>query len=154
IAGRYSVATLAAGQEKVNLWTRLPQNSDTLRQPSEALVRAIQAYDSTFGARPEDSHQLWIVECPDLQGCFTRTTSNFSRLTSEENEEISGEMASQDTAMIDLSGGAPENSSAAPSLAPRSLGYGQNPRLFAQTPPLHAPPPFASSSRHRTDVRP
>src|SRR5258708_18811991 len=74
IAGRYSVATLAAGQEKVNLWTRLPQNSDVLRQPSEALVRAIQAYDSTFGARPEDSHQLWIGGFPDLQGCLPHST--------------------------------------------------------------------------------
>jgi hypothetical protein len=145
IAGRYSVATLAAGQEKVNLWTRLPQNSDVLRQPSEALVRAIQAYDSTFGARLEDSHQLWIVECPDLQGCFTRTTSNFSRLTSEENEKTSGEMASQDTAMIDLSGGAPEIASAAPSLASSWLGYGQNPGFFEQTPPLNALPAFAAS---------
>src|SRR5258708_38436931 len=106
MGGRYRVGTVGAGQEKVNLWTRLPQNPDTLRQPSEALVRAIQAYDSTFGARPEDSHQLWIVECPDVQGCFTRTTSHFSRLTSEENEKVSGEMASQDTTMIDLSGGA------------------------------------------------
>lgn len=145
IAGRYSVATLTAGQEKVNLWTRLPQNPDALRQPSEALVRAIQAYDATFGARPEDSHQLWIVECPDLQGCFTRTTSNFSRLTSEENEKTSGEMASEDTAMVDLSGGAPEIAAAAPSLASSWLGYGENPGFFEQTPPLNALPAFAAS---------
>jgi len=53
IAGRYVATTLAAGNESVNLWTRRPQNPEALRQPSEALVRTIQAYDSTFGARPK-----------------------------------------------------------------------------------------------------
>jgi len=50
--------------ETVNLWTRSPQSPEALRQPSEALARAIQAYNSIFGVRPKDSHQLWIVECP------------------------------------------------------------------------------------------
>ena len=145
IAGRYIAGTLVAGHETVNLWTRSPQSPEALRQPSEALARAIQAYDATFGARPKDSHQLWIVECPDLTGCFTSTTSNFSRLTSAENEKTSGEMASQDTAMVDLSGGAPEIAAAAPSLASSWLGYGQNPGFFEQTPPLYALPAFAAS---------
>jgi hypothetical protein len=145
IAGRYSAATLTAGHETVNLWTRSPQDPETLRRPSEALARAIQAYDSTFGARPKDSHLLWIVECPDLAGCFTRTTSNFARLTSDENEKTSAEMASQDTAMVDLTGGAPEIAAAAPSLAASWLGYGQNPGFFEQTPPLSALPAFAAS---------
>jgi len=145
IAGRYIAATLTAGYETVNLWTRSPQNPEALREPSEALVRAIQAYDSTFGTRPKDSHQLWIVECPDLVGCFTSTTSNFSRLTSEGNEKTSAEMASHDTAMADLSGGAPEIAAAAPSLASSWLGYGQNPGFFEQAPPLSALPAFAAS---------
>ena len=145
IAGRYTAGTLMAGQETVNLWTRSPQSPEALRQPSEALARAIHAYNATFGVRPKDSHQLWIVECPDLAGCFTRTTSNFSRLTSAENEKTSGEMASQDTAMVDLSGGAPEIAAAAPSLASSWLGYGQNPGFFEQTPPLYALPAFAAS---------
>ena len=145
IAGRYTAATLAAGHETINLWTRTPQDPEALRQPSEALVRAIQAYDSTFGTRPKDSHRLWIVECPDVAGCFASTTSNFSRLISEEGERTSAEMASQDTAMVDLSGGAPEIAAAAPSLAASWLGYGQNPGFFEQTPPLSALPAFAAS---------
>ena len=145
IAGRYVAATLKAGQENVNLWTRSPQNPEALRQPSEALARAIQAYDSTFGTRPKDSHQLWLVECPDLPGCFTSTTSNFGRLTSEGNEKTTAEMASQDTAMVDLSEGTPEIAAAAPSLASSWLGYGQNPGFFEQTPPLSALPAFAAS---------
>jgi hypothetical protein len=145
IAGRYLSATLTAGQEKVNLWTRAPQNPEALRQPSEALARAIKTYDSTFGSRPKDSHQLWLVECPDVAGCFTSTTSNFARLTSEANEKTSAEMASQDTAMMDLTGGTPEIAAAAPSLASSWLGYAQNPGFFEQTPPLSALPAFAAS---------
>jgi hypothetical protein len=145
IAGRYVAATLTAGQENVTLWTRSPQNPEALRQPSEALARAIQAYDSTFGARPKDSHQLWLVECPDLAGCFTSTTSNFAKLTSEANEKTSAEMASQDTAMMDLTGGTPEIAAAAPSLASSWLGYAQNPGFFEQSPPLSALPAFAAS---------
>ena len=145
IAGRYVAATLTAGRENVNLWTRSPQNPEALRQPSEALARAIQTYDSTFGARPKDFHQLWLVECPDLAGCFTSTTSNFARLTSEADQKTSAEMASQDTAMVDLSGGTPEIAAAAPPLASSWLGYGQNPGFFEQTPPLSALPAFAAS---------
>ena len=145
IAGRYSAATLKAGRETVNLWTRSPQDPEALRQPSEALVRAVQAYDSTFGTRPRDSNRLWIVECPDPAGCFTATTSNFARLISEPNEKTSAEMASEDTAMADLSGGAPEIAAAAPALASSWLGYGRNPGFFEQTPPLSALPAFAAS---------
>jgi hypothetical protein len=145
IAGRYVAATLTAGSETVNLWTRSAQNPEALRQPSEALVRAIQAYDSNFGARPSRAHMLWIVECPDPAGCFSSTTSNFARLMFEENEKISAEMSSQDTAMVDLAGGAPELAAVAPSLASTWLGYGQNPGFFEQTPPLSALPAFAAS---------
>lgn len=145
IAGRYVVATFAADHETVNLWTRAEQTSDSLRQPAEALVRAIQAYDSTFGARPQDSHQLWIVECPDVAGCFTTVTSNFARLTSPENQKTSAEMASQDTALVDLTAGTPEIAAAAPSLASSWLGYGQNPGFFEQAPPLSALPAFAAA---------
>ena len=145
IAGRYIAGTLVAGHETVNLWTHSPQRSEALRQPSEALARAIQAYDATFGVRPKDSGQLWLVECPDVAGCFTSPASNFSRLTFAESEKTSGEMASQDTAMVDLSGGAPEIAAAAPALASTWLGYGQNPGFFEQTPPLYALPAFAAS---------
>jgi hypothetical protein len=144
VAGRYLSATLTAGQELVNLWTRSPQPPEALREPSEALARAMQAYDTMFGPRPKDSHQLWLVECPQVAGCFSATTSNFARLTSEVPEQTTAEMASRDTAMVDLSGGAPEIAAAAPSLASSWLGYGQNPGFFEQTPPLSALPAFAA----------
>jgi hypothetical protein len=144
IAGRYVAESLSAGQEFVNLWTRSPQSPELLRQPSEALARAMQAYDTMFGARPNDSHQLWLVECPQIAGCFTSTTSNFARLTSEGLEQTTAEMASRDTAMIDLTGGAPKIAAAAPSLASSWLGYGQNPGFFEQDPPLSALPAFAA----------
>jgi hypothetical protein len=145
IAGRYTAATIIAGKENVNLWTRAPLNPEALRQPSETLARAIQGYDATFGARPKDSHLLWIVECPDVTGCFTNSASNFSRLIFDQTAKISADMASQDTAMVDLSGGTPEIAAAAPSLASSWLGYGQNPGFFEQVPPLFALPAFAAA---------
>jgi hypothetical protein len=131
IAGRYIATPLTAGHENVSLWTHSPQNPEALRPPSEALVRAIQVYDSTFGTRPQNPRQLWVVECPEVAGCFTSATSNFARLTSQENEKTSAEMASQDTAMVDLTGGAPEIAAAAPSSRLRRSSL--YPRL-----PLHA----------------
>jgi hypothetical protein len=99
-----------------------------------------------FGARDKASHQLWIVECPALPGCFAGTASNYSKLISEENETTSAEMASSDSLMVDLSGGAPEIATgAAPSLASSWLGYGQNPGFFEQDPPLSALPAFAAA---------
>jgi hypothetical protein len=146
IAGRFTVAQFKAGEETVNLWTRAPQDAATLRQPADALVRAIQAYDSMFGARDKEARQLWIVECPVLAGCFSSTLSNYSKLTSQENEKASAEMASSDSLMVDLSGGTPEiAAAAAPSLASSWLGYGQNPGFFEQDPPLSALPAFAAS---------
>lgn len=154
IAGRYVSSTLTVGGETMNLWTRSPQNPEALRHPSEALVRAIQAYDSIFGARPGRSHQLWIVECPDPSGCFSSSTSNFAKLIYRENERISAEMASQDAAMVDLTGGAPEIAAAAPSLAASWLGYGQNPGFFEQVPPLYALPAFAASRGREAEEGP
>jgi hypothetical protein len=95
IAGRYVAATLAAGQETVNLWTRAPEPVESLRQPSEALARAMNVYDTIFGPRIKDSHQLWLVECPQVAGCFSITSSNFARLMSDGTEPITAEMASR-----------------------------------------------------------
>jgi hypothetical protein len=78
-------------------------------------------------------------------GCFSTTTSNFARLISEGAEQTSAEMASRDTAIVDLTGGAPEIAAAVPSLAASWLGYGQNPGFFEQDPPLSALPAFAAS---------
>jgi hypothetical protein len=146
IAGRFIATHLHADEESVNLWTRAPQDAAALRQPADALVRAIRAYDSMFSARDTDSHQLWIVECPVVAGCFTGTVSSYTKLISGENEQTSAEMASSDTLMVDLGGGTPEiATSAAPALASSWLGYGQNPGFFEQTPPLSALPAFAAA---------
>jgi hypothetical protein len=147
IAGRFAAVQIKAGQETVNLWTHAPQDAGTLRQLADALVRTIQAYDSIFGTRGAGSHQLWIVECPVLAGCFTGAVSNYSKLISEANEKASPEMASSDTVMLDLSAGTPEMAAAAaPGLASSWLGYGQNPGFFEQEPPLSALPAFAAAS--------
>ena len=146
VAGRFRSSLLTAGAETVNVWTRTPQDAAALREPSNALVRAIQAYDSMFGTREKDSHQLWVVECPVVAGCFSSPVSLYSKLLNEANEKISAEMASADTVMVDLSRGTPEiATAAAPSLASSWLGYGRNPGFYDQTPPLAALPAFAAS---------
>ena len=55
-------------------------------------------------------------------------------------------MASLDSAVVDLSSGAPDFAAAAPSLASSWLGYDQNPGFFDQDPPLSALPAFAAAS--------
>jgi hypothetical protein len=152
IAGNFSATTFTAGTQTVNLWTRSPQSSDALREPGDALVRAIRAYDSMFGNRIFESSGLWIVECPAVAGCFSSSGSVYSKLISGEGEKPSAEMASEDTVMADLTGGAPQIAAAAPLLAASWLGYGRNPGFFEQDPPLSALPAFAAA-RGREAVR-
>jgi len=145
VAGRFSATTLNPGRQTVHLWTRSPQDADALSQPSAALVRAIHAYDSMFGHRVQESDDLWIVECPAVTGCFSNSSSAYSKLISGENEKASAEMASIDTVMVDLTAGAPQIAAAAPSLAASWLGYGRSPGFFEQDPPLSALPAFAAA---------
>jgi hypothetical protein len=144
IAGRFAATTLNTGRETINLWTRSPQNAEALRQPGEALARAIRLYDSMFGNRLAESADLWIVECPVVTGCFTSSASVYSELAPLENERVSAEMSSADTVMVDLAGGTPQIAAAAPALAATWLGYGQSPGFFEQAPPLSALPAFAA----------
>jgi hypothetical protein len=145
VAGRFSATTLNPGTHSVNLWTRSPQNANALSQPSDALLRAIRAYDSMFGNPPRESDALWIVECPVVTGCFSSNSSAYSQLIYGANEESSAEMASIDTVMVDLTAGPPQIATAAPSLAASWLGYGRNPGFFEQDPPLSALPAFAAA---------
>jgi hypothetical protein len=146
IAGRYQSTSVAAGKETVHLWTRNPQTSADLRPAADALVRTQQTYDSMFGNRAKDSHQLWIVECPVLASCFSSAASYYSGLISESGTKPSAEMASADSVMADFTSGPPEiAASAAPSLASSWLGYGQNPGFYEQDPPLSALPAFAAA---------
>jgi hypothetical protein len=153
IAGRYKVTQFSAVPETIHLWSRSAQDATALRQPAASLVTASHAYDAMFGTRPHDSHELWIVECPVVDNCFSGAASNYAPLISEPSAKPSAEMASLNTVMVELNSGAPEIVSAAgPSLASSWLGYGQNPGFFEQDPPLSALPAFAAS-RGREAIR-
>ncbi|MGC2284415.1 MAG: hypothetical protein WA542_04120 [Candidatus Acidiferrum sp.] len=145
VAGRYKQTDLDTAAGKVLLWTRAQEESARLHPSADALVVAIRAYDATFGARPRNAQPFWIVECPVVLGCFTATTSSYSNLLSAEPGDVSSELASADTLMIDVGGGEPKLAAAAPGLAASWLGYGRNPAFYEQRPPLSAFPAFASA---------
>jgi hypothetical protein len=146
VAGLYKETPLDASTgNKIFLWTRSQEDSARLQQAGDALVRAVQAYDSTFGARSQKSKPFWIVECPVLDGCFTAAESVYANLLSAEPGAVSSQLASLDTLLIDSNGGAPKLAAAAPGLAASWLGYGQNPGFYEQRPPLSALPAFASA---------
>jgi len=147
IAGRYTSTPLGATEQKVYLWTRGAQNARSLGRASDALVRAIQAYDSAFGSRSKDAHPLWIVECPVADGCFSIRDSAYAKMLGEAEEPITAEMASLDTVLADIRGATPEIAAlVAPSLAASWLGYGQNPGFYEQGAPLYALPAFAAAT--------
>jgi hypothetical protein len=146
VAGRYKETALDTGAgHRVYLWTRAPEHSPRFDQSADGLVRAIQAYDATFGARSQKLQPLWIVECPVLAGCFTSTESSYASLLNAEPTAVSSELVSSDTLLIDFNGRAPRLAAAAPALAASWLGYGQNPGFYQQQPPLSALPAFASA---------
>lgn len=147
VAGRYNAAEIGQGTEKLHLWTRQPQESVGLREAGDGLGRVIAAYDASFGERAKKLSQTWIVECPMAVGCFTKLNPLTAKLLgAEENERTTAEMISQDTMMVDLSGGMPKlTAMAAPSLAASWLGYAQNPGFFEQELPLALLPAFAAS---------
>ena len=146
VAGLYKETALDTGTgNKIFLWTRAQEDSARLQQSADALVRAVQAYDATFGARAQKSKPFWIVECPLLDGCFTAAESAYANLLSAEPGAVSSQLVSLDTLLIDFSGGAPKLAAAAPGLAASWLGYGQNPGFYEQQPPLSALPAFASA---------
>jgi hypothetical protein len=145
VAGRYVSVKFKAAPDTVTLWSRAKQNADTLSQSAAGLVSTMKAYDATFGKRVENSHDLWMVECPVVEDCFSTTASYFSGLINDPGTKPTAEMASLDTVMVDLTKGSPDVVAAAgPSLASTWLGYGQNPGFFEQDPPLAALPAFAA----------
>ena len=146
IAGRYLSASLDSAGQKVFLWTRAQQNTVNLGPVSESLVRAILSFNTNFGARTQTSQPLWIVECPVVEGCFTRRDSAYAKLVGAADEPASAEMISMDTVVADVSAGVPKLAgNVAPSLAASWLGYGQNPGYYEQGPPLYALPAYAAS---------
>jgi hypothetical protein len=145
VAGRYNETSFDAGAEKVFLWTRAPEESSALYLSADALVRTVKAYDAAFGNRGHKAQSFWLVECPELAGCFTAAASSYSTFLNAEPGAVTSELVSADTLLIELSGGAPKFAAAAPSLAASWLGYGQNPGFYEQQPPLSALPAFASA---------
>jgi len=145
VAGLYKQTDLDTAAGKVLVWTRATEEASRLQQSADALVLAIRAYDAAFGTRGRNAQPLWIVECPVALGCFTATASSYASLLDAQPDAVSSELASVDTLMIDLSGGAPKLAAAAPALAASWLGYGQNPGFYEQQPPLSALPAFASA---------
>jgi hypothetical protein len=145
VAGLYKETPLEAGKQKVFLWSRAVGESATFRESVDKLVRAIQAYDVTFGSRTQNAQPLFFVECPILAGCFSAEQSSFAGLLGAEPGAASSQLASLDTLMLDFTGGAPKIAASAPSLAASWLGYGQNPGFYDQQPPLSAFPAFAAA---------
>jgi hypothetical protein len=148
VAGRYTETQLGQGKEQVSLWSRARVEASALQGTTDALARTIEGYDATFGSRAKEAQRLWIVECPVISGCFSGRRSFYANLMGEEGENVSAELASFDTLMIDFSGGALKLGAAAPSLAASWLGYGQNPGFYEQDPPLSALPAFAAALGH------
>lgn len=145
IAGRYVASKFKADPDTVTLWSRAEQNTDALRQSAQGLASAMKAYDGMFGKRVQNSRDLWLVECPVVDSCFSTAASYFSGMINDPGTKPTAEMASLDTVMVDLSNGAPDVVAAAgPSLASTWLGYGQNPGFYEQDPPLAALPAFAA----------
>jgi len=148
IAGRYKTADIGKGKVKVRLWTSRSQEAAQLDEASDALARVIAAYDTAFGERNQESSQIWIVACPVVAGCFTSLNPlrAGALLGQQENQRATAEMISEDTVVVDLSGGAPAlAATAAPSLASSWLGYAQNPAYFEQRPPLTMLSVFAAA---------
>jgi hypothetical protein len=147
VAGRYLSTSLDSAGQKVFFGTRASQNAVNLGPTTESPMRAIQSFNSDFGVRTQTSQPLWIVECPAVEGCFSRRDSAYAKLVGATDEPASAEMISMDAVVADVSGGAPKLAgNVAPSLAASWLGYGQNPGYFEQGPPLYALPAFAASA--------
>jgi hypothetical protein len=146
IAGRFHATQFKAEPETLTVWTRASLNFGDLRSTADALIKTFKSYNAMFGSREKESHQLWLVECPAVAGCFAGGTSNYAKLISDENGKQSAQMASLDTVMVDFGAG-PSGivGAVGPSLASSWLGYGRNPGFYEQEPPLSALPAFAAA---------
>jgi hypothetical protein len=162
IAGRYVTKQIGSDRQKIYLWTRKPQDPGDIRAVSDSLVKTLANYNLVFGPRSvgeppagflgrhhkpgQNSLPLWLAECPVIPGCFTERDSLNAKMLGEKDEVRSGEMISEDSAMIDPGPGLKKMAlAAAPALAASWLGYGQSPGFYEQDPPLSAFPTFAAA---------
>ena len=162
IAGRYVTKQIGTDRQKIYLWTRKPQDPGDIRSVSDSLVKTLANYNLVFGPRSvgeppagflgrhhkpgQNGLPLWLAECPVIPGCFTERNSLNAKMLGEKDEVRSGEMVSEDSAMIDPGPGLKKMAlAAAPALAASWLGYGQSPGFYEQDPPLSAFPTFAAA---------
>lgn len=146
VAGRYREAAINVGNHKVYLWTRAEIGPQVLHNVSDSLVPALGAYDSVFGLRGKQPQTLWIVECPQREGCLTGRNAPYAKLLGLSADTPVAEMISLDTILTGKNTeGSPITVAAAPYLAASWLGYGRNPGFFNQEPPLSALPIFAAA---------
>jgi hypothetical protein len=145
VAGKYRETGINGGNRKVFLWTRAKPDAKTIQKSSESLLRALDAYDATFGLRGTGHQPLWIVECPEAEGCFTGRNAPYAKLLGLPQDTSTAEMISLDTALVgQQESGEKIAVAAAPFLAASWLGYGRNPGFFEQRPPLSAFPIYAA----------
>src|SRR5260370_1839458 len=62
IAGRYTSAEIGGSKEKIILLARKAQKAAGLPGANDALVRTMEAYDSTFVVRSKDSSTTYILD--------------------------------------------------------------------------------------------
>ena len=145
VAGRYLETAINGGNRKVFLWTHAKPGAKTIRESSESLIRALGAYDEAFGLRGKGHQPLWIVECPEAEGCFTGRNAPYAKLLGLSEGTSTAEMMSLDTVLVgQQERGTKIAVAAVPFLAASWLGYGRNPGLFEQQPPLSAFPIYAA----------
>jgi hypothetical protein len=162
IAGRYVTKEIGSDRQRIYLWTRKPQDPGDIHAVSDSLIKTLSNYNLVFGARSvanppagflgrqhrsgKNGLPLWLAECPVMPGCFTERNPLNAQLLGAKDEVRSGEMISEDSAMIDPRPGLKKMALAtAPALAASWLGYGQNPGFYEQNPPLSAFPTFAAA---------
>jgi hypothetical protein len=147
VAGRYSAGESASAKQKIILWSRTPRDPERLRQATSELARTVDAYNLTFGAQPGHLKAFWIVECPQLAGCFSRLRPDVTTFLDQQANTKSAELVSSDTVMVDFTAGTLNLAAAAgPALAATWLGYGRNPGFYEQTQPLSLLPIFAAAT--------
>jgi hypothetical protein len=162
IAGRYVTKKIGSDRQSIYLWTRKPQDPGDIRAVSDSLIKTLSNYNVVFGPRSvaeppagflvrhhgsgKNELPLWLAECPVIPGCFTERNPLNAQLLGAKDEVRSGEMISENSAMIDPRPGLKKMALAtAPGLAASWLGYGQNPGFYEQDPPLSAFPTFAAA---------
>ena len=147
VAGRYIAGASTSTKQKIILWSRASGDRERLRQATGELARTVDAYNVTFGVHPGRLKAFWIVECPQLAGCFSRLRPDVTTFLDQQANTKSAELVSSDTVMVDFTAGTLNlAASAGPALAATWLGYGRNPGFYEQTPPMSLLPIFAAAT--------